>query len=225
MGNSSSQAMNSPVIVAAQARHTATLIFLHGLGDTGHGWADGFRMMKLNNIKCVCPNAPIQHVTLNAGMKMPSWFDIIGLGPDGPEDEAGIKTASNILKTLIEDEVKSGIPLNRIMVGGFSQGGAVALYTAMTLGKPFAGVVGLSTWMPLHKQFKELTTADYIKDLPIFQGHGYEDPLVPFRWAEATSKLLKTVVKNHSFQSYPMGHSSCPQEMMDVKEFLEKTLP
>ncbi|KAL5017451.1 hypothetical protein ScPMuIL_007040 [Solemya velum] len=156
MGARTSHEMSSPVVAVSQAKHTATLIFLHGLGDTGHGWADSFRSLKLKNIRCVCPNAPYQPVTLNGGMKMPSWFDILGLKPESPEDEDGIKRASDTLKQLIAEEEKSGIPSNRIMVGGFSQGGAVALYTAFTLGKPLAGVVALSSWMPLYREFPKV---------------------------------------------------------------------
>lgn len=225
MGNSSSQDMPPPVTVAAQARHTATLIFLHGLGDTGHGWADCFRSMKLQHIKCVCPNAPINSVTLNAGMKMPSWFDIIGLGPDSPEDEEGIKASSEILQKLIQEEEKAGIPANRIMIGGFSQGGAVALHRALATDQKLAGVVGLSTWLPLHRKLDQVKKSDHIKEMAIFQAHGTEDPLVPFRWGEITSKVLASMCANYSFHNYPMAHTSCPEELADVKKFLETHLP
>ncbi|XP_048761444.2 acyl-protein thioesterase 1-like isoform X1 [Ostrea edulis] len=190
-----------------------------------HGWADCFRSMKLQHIKCVCPNAPINSVTLNAGMKMPSWFDIIGLSPDSPEDEEGIKSSSEILKKLIEDEEKEGIPANRIVIGGFSQGGAVALHRALSDDKKLAGVLALSTWLPLHRKLDKVKKSNVIKDMSIFQGHGTEDPLVPFQWGEITSKVLASMCDNHSFHNYPMVHTSCPQELADVKKFLETLLP
>ncbi|XP_064604525.1 acyl-protein thioesterase 1-like [Liolophura sinensis] len=223
---SSSPDMQAPLIVASQARHTASLIFLHGLGDTGHGWADTLGELRLKNIRCICPTAPIQPVTLNAGMRMPSWFDIIGLSGDDTEDEAGIKKASSMLKHWIEEEEKQGIPSNRIMVGGFSQGGAVALYTALTLQKPLGGVVALSTWMPLSKTVPQLAKSSSNSNIPILQCHGESDPLVQFSWGKKTHELLSQFNKNCQFKSYPhMMHSSSPQEMKDVHHFLETTFP
>ncbi|KAK3580973.1 hypothetical protein CHS0354_007001 [Potamilus streckersoni] len=223
MGASSSrQTMSAPVVVAATARHTATLIFLHGLGDTGHGWADLFRSLKLSNLKCVCPTAPIQPVTLNGRMRMPSWFDIFDLSPQGPEDEEGILNASNLLKNLIDEEIQKGISSERIVVGGFSQGGAVALYTAFTQEKPLAGIIALSTWMPLHSKFPAVVKGN--RDIPILQCHGKQDPLVPCKWGEMTAVLAKGLSNKLEFKTYNMMHSSSPEEMQDVKDFLVKLL-
>ena len=97
------------------------VIFLHGLGDTGHGWAEAFARIRSAHIKYICPHAPVMPVTLNMNMAMPSWFDIIGLSPDSLEDETGIKQAAENVKPLIDHEVKNGIPSNRIILGGFSQ--------------------------------------------------------------------------------------------------------
>ncbi|KAL8584663.1 hypothetical protein ACOMHN_002392 [Nucella lapillus] len=247
MGASSSQEMNPPAVVQPQKEHTATLIFLHGLGDTGHGWATGLRMLKLQHIKCVCPHAPIKPVTLNAGMKMPSWFDIHGLELSSAQDIEGIKEASHTLQHLVENEVKSGIPRHRIFIGGFSQGGAVALYTAFAVNKPVGGVVALSTWLPMHTVLMSdkpvggvvaLSTwlpmhtvlmsdkeTKYNKDVPILQCHGTHDPLVRFTWGRETSQFIKSFNPNLEFKSYDsMMHSSCPEEMQDIKEFLEKHL-
>ncbi|XP_076440761.1 acyl-protein thioesterase 1-like [Babylonia areolata] len=224
MGASSSQTMNTPAVVQSFSKdHKATLIFLHGLGDTGDGWAEGFQMLSLKHIKCVCPHAPVQSVTLNAGMKMPSWFDIQGLSPSSQEDEAGIKEASRTLQALIESEVKSGIPRNKIFIGGFSQGGAVALYTAFTVDKPVGGIVALSTWLPLHKKLTDEKVTKYNKDVPILQCHGTSDPLVQFSWGQRTNHFIQSFNPKIEFKTYPgMMHSSCPQEMQDVKAFLEK---
>ncbi|KAL4236316.1 acyl-protein thioesterase [Mactra antiquata] len=220
MGGSSSKNMSAPYTVAAQARHSATLIFLHGLGDTGQGWSEAFKQLKLNHIKCVCPTAPVMPVTLNGGFRMPSWFDIRSLHPDGPEDKEGIKAACEILKGLIDNEEKNGISADKVFVGGFSQGGAVALYTALMSEKKLGGVVGLSTWLPLHKEFTQGQKLQANEDIPIFQAHGTQDPLVPPAWGEMTAKLVQTMTKNHSFKTYPMMHTSCPEELEDVKNFL-----
>lgn len=156
-------------------------------------------------------------------MKMPSWFDIYGLSPDSQSDEEGIKKSSEILKQLIKEEEDKGIPSNKIFIGGFSQGGAVSLYTALTLGKPLAGVIALSSWLPLHQKFPDAIRGD-IKELPVFQGHGYEDPMVPYKWGQMTNSTLSKIMKNIQFKSYHMMHCSCDEEMEHVKEFIEKIL-
>ncbi|XP_078297698.1 acyl-protein thioesterase 1 isoform X6 [Panthera onca] len=158
-----------PAIVPAARKATAAVIFLHGLGDTGHGWAEAFAGIRSSHIKYICPHAPVMPVTLNMNMDMPSWFDITGLSLESQEDEPGIKQAAENVKALIEQEMKNGIPSNRIILGGFSQGGALSLYTALTTQQKLAGVTALSCWLPLRASF--------------------------------------------------------PQEMMDIKQFIDKLLP
>ncbi|XP_021570194.1 acyl-protein thioesterase 2 isoform X1 [Carlito syrichta] len=143
--------------VSGAERETAAVIFLHGLGDTGHSWADALSTIRLPHVKYICPHAPRIPVTLNMKMVMPSWFDLMGLSPDAPEDEAGIKKAAENIKALIEHEMKNGIPANRIVLGGFSQGGALSLYTALTCPHPLAGIVALSCWLPLHRAFPQVS--------------------------------------------------------------------
>uniref|UniRef100_A0A8U7N3E7 palmitoyl-protein hydrolase n=1 Tax=Corvus moneduloides TaxID=1196302 RepID=A0A8U7N3E7_CORMO len=144
------------VTVSGAERETAAVIFLHGLGDTGHSWADALSSIRLPYVKYICPHAPRIPVTLNMKMVMPSWFDLMGLTPDAPEDEAGIKKAAENIKAIIEHEMKNGIPPNRIILGGFSQGGALSLYTALTCQHQLAGIVALSCWLPLHKAFPQV---------------------------------------------------------------------
>ncbi|XP_047419016.1 acyl-protein thioesterase 1 isoform X2 [Sciurus carolinensis] len=203
-----------PSVVPAARKATAAVIFLHGLGDTGHGWAEAFAGIRSSHIKYICPHAPIMPVTLNMKMAMPSWFDIIGLSPDSQEDEPGIKQAAESVKALIDQEVKNGIPSNRIILGGFSQGGALSLYTALTMQQKLAGVTALSCWLPLRASFP--------------QCHGDCDPLVPLMFGSLTVEKLKTLVNpaNVTFKIYEgMMHCSCQQEMMDVKQFIDKLLP
>uniref|UniRef100_A0A8C3PTA7 palmitoyl-protein hydrolase n=1 Tax=Calidris pygmaea TaxID=425635 RepID=A0A8C3PTA7_9CHAR len=147
------------VTVSGAERETAAVIFLHGLGDTGHSWADALSSIRLPYVKYICPHAPRIPVTLNMKMVMPSWFDLMGLTPDAPEDEAGIKKAAENIKAIIEHEMKNGIPPNRIILGGFSQGGALSLYTALTCQHQLAGIVALSCWLPLHKAFPQVPGA------------------------------------------------------------------
>ncbi|GCB61937.1 hypothetical protein scyTo_0007136, partial [Scyliorhinus torazame] len=217
-----------PVIIPAAKKATAAVIFLHGLGDTGHGWAEGLAAIKTSHVKYICPHAPIAPVTMNFRMSMSSWFDIIGLSVDSVEDEGGIKNAAENVKAMIDLEVKNGIPSHRIILGGFSQGGALSLYTALTTHQKLAGVIGLSCWLPLRNSFPEAAANSPNKDVHTLQCHGEADPLVPLTFGRLTADKVKTIINpnNVTFKSYAgMAHSSSPQEMMDVKQFIEKQLP
>ncbi|XP_007428273.1 acyl-protein thioesterase 1 isoform X1 [Python bivittatus] len=217
-----------PAIVPAAKKATAAVIFLHGLGDTGHGWAEAFAGIRSPHIKYICPHAPVMPVSLNMNMAMPSWFDIFGLAPDSQEDEAGIKQASENVNALIEQEVRNGIPSNRIILGGFSQGGALSLYTALTTHQKLGGVIALSCWLPLRTSFPQGSMNCINKDISILQCHGDRDPLVPLMFGTMTSETLKKMLNpgNITFKTYSgMMHSSCIEEMMDVKQFIDKHLP
>nr|XP_042109735.1 acyl-protein thioesterase 1 isoform X1 [Ovis aries] len=193
-----------------------------------HGWAEAFAGIRSSHIKYICPHAPVMPVTLNMNMAMPSWFDIIGLSPDSLEDETGIKQAAENVKALIDQEVKNGIPSNRIILGGFSQGGALSLYTALTTQQKLAGVTALSCWLPLRASFPQGPIGGVNRDISILQCHGDLDPLVPLMFGSLTAEKLKTLVNpaNVTFRTYAgMMHSSCQQEMMDIKQFIDKLLP
>ncbi|MEE6463980.1 hypothetical protein FKM82_006123 [Ascaphus truei] len=180
------------------------------------------------HVKYICPHAPIMPVSLNMNMSMPSWFDIIGLSPDAQEDDVGIKQAAQNIQALIDQEVKNGIPSSRIILGGFSQGGALSLYTALTSQQKLAGVVALSCWLPLRSSFPQAATNSANKEISVLQCHGESDPLVPLMFGSLTSEKLKTIVNpvNINFKKYSgLTHSSCDQEMTDIKQFIEKHLP
>ncbi|KAI5627983.1 acyl-protein thioesterase 1, partial [Silurus asotus] len=217
-----------PAIVPAARKATAAVIFLHGLGDTGHGWAEAMAGIRTPHVKYICPHAPVMPVTLNMNMAMPSWFDIIGLGPNAEEDETGIKKAAESINALIDQEVKNGIPSHRIVLGGFSQGGALSLYTALKSQRMLAGVVALSCWLPLRNSLSKVYMIGANKEIPVLQCHGEADPLVPLIFGCLTVEKLKTILNPNSitFKTYPgMPHSACPEEMMDIKQFIEKQLP
>ncbi|XP_026273003.1 acyl-protein thioesterase 1 [Frankliniella occidentalis] len=224
LDNSSLNMAGTPVVIGATAKHTATLIFLHGLGDTGHGWASAMGALKTPFMKVICPTAQTIAVTLNSGFKMPAWFDLKSLDASGPEDESGIKKASQLIHSMIDAEVSAGIPSNRIVIGGFSQGGALALYSALTYSKPLAGVVALSCWLPLNKSFPSFVVGN--KETPFLQCHGDCDPIVPFKWGQMTASILKGYLKSIEFKTYGgLMHSSSDEEMNDIKDFVQKQLP
>ncbi|MXQ93728.1 hypothetical protein E5288_WYG016946 [Bos mutus] len=203
--------------VSGAERETAAVIFLHGLGDTGHSWADALSTIRLPHVKYICPHAKVLGRT---SCLVPFLESLQQLSPD-------LVMPLPPVKALIEHEMKNGIPANRIVLGGFSQGGALSLYTALTCPHPLAGIVALSCWLPLHRAFPQAANGS-AKDLTILQCHGELDPMVPVRFGALTAEKLRSVVTpaRVQFKTYPgVMHSSCPQEMAAVKEFLEKLLP
>jgi len=223
-----SLAATKTFIVEATAKHTATIIFLHGLGDTGEGWSFELSRIKPSYAKLVCPTAPKNPVTINFGMKMPSWFDIRSLDKaDNNEDIEGIKKASEDIVHLIQNEIngteeKPGVPADRIILGGFSQGGALSIYTGLTGPIALAGIVSLSGYLPASSTINWST----IQKPPLFQCHGDSDPVVPYNFGVLTSKALESHLPHHKFKTYSgLGHSSSEEEMIDVKNFFAERIP
>jgi len=221
----------APAIIPASVKQTASLIFLHGLGDVGTSWLEAFNMYRIPkaapHVKFIFPNAPIQRVTLNMGMQMPTWFDIYGLDQNAKEDQEGIEKSSKYLNELVEEEIKNGISPERVIVGGFSMGGAVAIHAALTSPHVLGGVLALSTWLALSTTFpKALISGDKKANLPILQCHGDQDPMVHLRWARLTEQGIKAMgFQQYTFKEYKnMGHSSNDQEMQDVSSFVVQNL-
>jgi len=216
-----SLSLRAPCIVPAAVKQTATIIFLHGVGDSGQGWAEILPDLRPPNAKIICPSAPLQTVTINEGMIMPSWFDL--RASDQPKDENGIKMAAAAIKEIIDSEMEAGIPSRRIVLGGFSQGGAVALYTGLTLPYTLAGILALSTWLPMYKSIPW----NIAKKPKVLQCQGDSDVMVSMKGAERTAELLKKHLQgNHTFKLYPgLGHTiSNEDELKDILEFFHGNL-
>ncbi|KAK7049745.1 hypothetical protein VNI00_005776 [Paramarasmius palmivorus] len=225
--------------VPALGKHTATVIFIHGLGDTGYGWkpvADMFQKdTDFRDVKWILPHAPHIPVTLNDGAVMPAWYDIKSLGKDREEDENGMLKTKASITALIEKEISAGIPADRIVLGGFSQGAVTTLLTGLTIDKKLAGLVVLSGVVPLRSKFKELLSP-HATTIPVFWGHGTADQIVPYKFAEESIELLQslnfTVIKGGkkaegvSFNGYQgLPHSTDPFELMDLKAWLKQVIP
>eukprot|EP00096_Caligus_rogercresseyi_P007144 TRINITY_DN2472_c0_g1_i1.p1 TRINITY_DN2472_c0_g1~~TRINITY_DN2472_c0_g1_i1.p1 ORF type:complete len:231 (-),score=68.40 TRINITY_DN2472_c0_g1_i1:2141-2833(-) len=228
MGSSSSKRQSSmssgsrnEVVISPRVKHTGTLIFLHGLGDTGDGWATSLAEVRPPHVKVICPTANILSVTLNSGYNMPAWFDLFSLKVEGPEDGPGIAAAKTRIESIIAKEIADGIPPERIVLGGFSQGGALALHAGLTGSYKLGGVIALSCWLPLHKEF----SCSGKEDVPVLQLHGNCDPVVPYRWGQLSSTVLKNSLRQHEFKTYEgLAHQSSSEELEDVKAFLNQVL-
>ncbi|EGT54137.1 hypothetical protein CAEBREN_19431 [Caenorhabditis brenneri] len=214
----------NPAVVKPRGEHKGTIIFLHGLGDQGHGWADAFKTeANHENVKAICPHSADRAVTLNMGMRMPAWYDLYGLSANSREDDTGIQAAAQYVHQLIDAEIAAGIPANRIAVGGFSMGGALAIYAGLTYPQTLGGIVGLSSFFLQRDKLPGRYTAN--NGTPIFLGHGGQDQLVPVQIGQMSEQLIKKFNPNVQMHIYnSMQHSSCAEEMRDVKKFLSSTI-
>ena len=206
-------------------RPDAAVIWLHGLGADGHDFepiVPELRLPPALQLRFIFPHAPIRPVTLNQGMRMRAWYDILRLD-GGAEDAAGIRASQGQVETLITEEVKKGIEPGRIVLAGFSQGGAIALHTALRYSAPLAGVLALSTYLPLAEKLKEEAgTAN--RKTPIFMAHGLYDDIIPLARAEQSRKILVDAGYDVEWKTYPMPHSVCAEEIADIASFLVRIL-
>ncbi|GAA5837698.1 hypothetical protein JCM3766R1_000557 [Sporobolomyces carnicolor] len=222
--------MPAPFVLEAVGKHTATVIFAHGLGDTAAGWIPLARELqpKFKHVKWVLPTAPEQPVSINMGMRMTSWFDIQALPPADlkADDDKGMLESVRTINALITQETDAGLPSDRILIGGFSQGACIAYLTGLTSERKLAGIAALSGWLGMADKIKSMTT-DHAVKLPVFHGHGTADPVVKFDWGkQSVEKLREFGFKDVEFKAYPnMPHSFCAQEQNDLESFLRKVLP
>ena len=206
-------------------RPDAAVIWLHGLGADGHDFEPIVPELKLParlSLRFVFPHAPIRPVTLNQGMNMRAWYDILQLG-GGREDDAGIRESQKSVEDLIAREGTRGIAPRRIVLAGFSQGGAIVLQTALRHPERLAGVLALSTYLPLAATLAaERNPAN--QDVPIFMAHGTQDPMIPVNRAIASRDALAKLGYPVQWRDYPMPHSVCLEEISDISAWLTQVL-
>ncbi|MGI9203858.1 MAG: alpha/beta hydrolase [Woeseiaceae bacterium] len=209
------------VIVESGGEPDGSVIWLHGIGADGHDFEPIVPELKLPehfNLRFVFPHAPIRPVTINGGMSMRAWFDIFSLDRSGPMDESGFRSSSKRLAEIIEREHGRGIPYDKIVLAGFSQGGAIAAYTAIRFGSSLAGMMALSTYLPLTPGAgPDLAQS---RDLPIFMAHGAYDPVLPIALGKSAHDSLSASGFTVEWREYPMAHAVCPQEILDIREWL-----
>ncbi len=214
--------MLAAIITEPRGIARASVIWLHGLGASGDDFAAAVPSLGLpepHGIRFIFPHAPKQPVTLNMGFEMPAWYDIYGLTHGTREDAVGLARAAGWIEALIAQEMARGIPSDKIVLAGFSQGGALALYTAVRASVPLAGVIALSTYLPLAQELPESGSAAN-QQLPIWMAHGTDDRVVGLSLGTYSRDALKACGYPIEWQTYPIAHTVCPEELLQVGQWL-----
>ena len=210
------------VEINPKAEPHASIIWLHGLGADGHDFepiVSELRLPETLPIRFVFPHAPMRSVTINAGMVMRAWYDVIGMPGSGGIELDDFFESVDLLDSLIQKEMDSGMPSERILLAGFSQGGAISLHTGLTYGKHLAGILALSTYLPTaHDIADEISLVN--KDIPIMMAHGTMDPMIPMAHAVRTKQALKQLGYQISWHEYPIMHGVCTEEIQDISAWL-----
>ncbi len=202
----------------------ASVIWLHGLGADGHDFAAIVQELDLPvATRFIFPHAPVRAVTINQGARMRAWYDILSLERADVEDEEGIYASAAAIGALIDAEVERGIAAAKVVIAGFSQGGSIALHVALRHPSRLAGVLALSTYLPLATTLRaEKSPAN--ASIPLFMAHGVHDPVVPEALGRSSRDCLQGLGYDVEWHSYPMDHSVCTQEVADISRWLHSQL-
>jgi phospholipase/carboxylesterase len=204
----------------------ASVIWLHGLGADGHDFEPAVPALVPTGaraLRFVFPHAPVRPVTLNGGARMRAWYDIRGFERHAAQDESGVRDSDGAVRALIRRENERGIDTERIVLAGFSQGGAMALFTGTRLAERLAGIIGLSCYLLLASSFAAERHAAN-QSTPIFLAHGSYDAVVDARLGEETRALLQADAYRVEWHSYPMAHAVCAEELAAIAAFLHRVL-
>ena len=210
------------VEIEPSAQATASVIWLHGLGASGHDFEPIVPELQLPAelpVRFIFPHAPQIPVTVNGGMVMPAWYDILAMDIDRKVDEAGVLASADAVDALIEREIARGIPSERIIIAGFSQGGAVAYQAALRHPQPLAGLLTLSTYMAM-----PVTPSSANASLPVMICHGSMDPMVPEQLGQRAAATLTELGYTPQYKSYPMEHMVCLEQIRDIGKWLTERL-
>ena len=199
-----------------------SVLWLHGLGADGHDFAPIVPELVRKDwpaLRFVFPHAPVRAVTINNGVRMRAWYDIRDMNLANRADEAGVDESVVQTEALIAREAARGIPAQRVLLAGFSQGGAIALATALRRTQPLAGVIALSTYLPMAERLaKEATATAHAQ--PLFMAHGQFDPVVPYAGGDLSARKLRALGFNVDWHAYPMAHQVCAEEIRDLGDWM-----
>lgn len=213
--------------LANNGKINASVIWLHGLGANGYDFEPVVQQLLRQNfghVRFILPHAPEMAVTRNSGYIMPAWYDLYGTTGSSQEDETGITASQHYINSLIQSEINKGIPASRIVIAGFSQGGAIALHTALRYPQRLAGVMALSTYLPIKtKLAAEANPAN--AQVPIFMAHGIFDEIISLELCKISLDTLQSNQYPVSWHEYNMAHSVCTTEITDIQDFLQQVLP
>lgn len=215
------------VDVKPAAQADAAVVWLHGLGDSGDGFAPivpELRLPKSSGIRFLFPHAPVRPITINGGMQMRGWYDIKTWDLNDRADETGVRESATAVTALLDKLIEQGIPSNRILLAGFSQGGVIALHLLPRLPYKLAGVMALSTYMAVPGKLKE-EMIGVNKSTAVLVNHGTHDEVVPYSAGQAAFNALKFAGFTVNWADYRMGHSVCPQQIADISRFIQQQLP
>ena len=220
------QAAKDILVVETGKNPVASIIWAHGLGADKHDFESIIPMLDLPQampVRFVFPNAPIRPITVNGGMEMRGWYDIRSMSINEQEDAEGIQASAVILSDLVHQQIKQGMPASQIFLAGFSQGGAIALYQGLRQPQLLAGIIVLSSYLPLPNLFDSDAAKHYTR-IPVFFGHGNQDPVVPVELGIFTRDFLLQRGMDVQFKMYPMGHSVSVDEIADLGNWLKGIL-
>ena len=212
----------STIEIQPESVHQYSVIWLHGLGADGHDFEGVVGELHLHaaaNIHFIFPNAPLQPVTVNSGMKMRSWYDILDMTLESAVDIEGIYQSTGLIEQLIEKEQAAGIRSENILLAGISQGGVISLHTGLRYPHKLAGIVALSTYLPTVEQLKTESSAAN-KSTPVFMGHGILDSVVPIELAKSAFDTLDAMGYPIKWHDYLMKHSLCAEEIHHISAFM-----
>jgi phospholipase/carboxylesterase len=214
------------VVVDPSTSADASIIWLHGLGADGHDFepiVPHLGSALTERTRFVFPHAPMRPVTINRGCVMRAWYDVVDADIARRADAAGVHESEKILRDYVDAEIASGFPPERIVVAGFSQGGAIALHTGLRYPQRLAGVLGISCYLPLPTEIAEgLAPANAMT--PLFMAHGTQDPTVPVAAGERSRDFLKDLDYDIEWHTYPIPHSVCLEEIEDIGRWLLRVL-
>ena len=218
--------LSDALVINPSVPPAASIIWLHGLGADGHDFSPLIPQLGIVDtlaVRVVLPHAPLRAVTINNGMVMRAWYDIRVADFRAVEDAAGIRESACLLEALIRREIEGGVPAARILLAGFSQGGAMVLHTGLRFPQRLAGILVLSAYLPLAASLAEERAGEN-GDIPIMLAHGQQDPVVPISWALKSRDYLQQLGYPVGWQDYPMQHAVCPEEIGDIREWIVSVL-